>query len=169
MANKNASCSHQIFLITHINETLAGALASSNRVLNSHLLCQEAEFKLRMVIGFWNVLDLLAFFPPLLEACLLHGANVPFKLGRFDLRWFKILRSVSSKFQVSTAANLKELAKLGLFGVEDEQSILNCSFCHTLRCCHHIYKASRVGCRSNLSNLGRLSTFQVDISGSKNF
>lgn len=57
-----------------------------------HILLQEAEFKLRMIVGFWNVLDLLAFFPPLLEACLLHGANVPFKLGRFDLRWFKILR-----------------------------------------------------------------------------
>ena len=48
-----------------------------------------------MVVGFWNVLDLLAFFPPLLEVCLLHGANVPFKLGRFDLRWFKILRCVT--------------------------------------------------------------------------
>lgn len=53
---------------------------------------QEAESKLRMVLGFWNLLDLLAFLPPLLESCLLYAANMPFNLGRFDLRWFKILR-----------------------------------------------------------------------------
>lgn len=53
---------------------------------------QEAESKLRMVTSLWNVLDFLAIFPPLVELALLHGANVPFTLGRLDLRWFKILR-----------------------------------------------------------------------------
>ena len=53
---------------------------------------QEAESKLMMVTSFWNVLDFLAFFPPLLELCLFHGANVSFTLGQFDFRWFKILR-----------------------------------------------------------------------------
>ncbi len=53
---------------------------------------QEAESKLRMVTSLWNVLDFLAIFPPLVELVLLHGANVPFTLGRLDLRWFKILR-----------------------------------------------------------------------------
>ena len=55
---------------------------------------QEAESKLRMVTSLWNVLDFLAIFPPLIELVLLHGANVPFTLGRLDLRWFKILRRV---------------------------------------------------------------------------
>ena len=47
-----------------------------------------------MVTSLWNVLDFLAIFPPLIELVLLHGANVPFTLGRLDLRWFKILRCV---------------------------------------------------------------------------
>ena len=34
----------------------------------------------------------MAFFPPLLETALLYGAKLSFSLGRFDLRWFKILR-----------------------------------------------------------------------------
>ncbi|KAK9826205.1 hypothetical protein WJX81_007538 [Elliptochloris bilobata] len=54
----------------------------------------EAENKLRMVTSLWNVLDFLAIFPPLVELVLLHGANVPFTLGRLDLRWFKILRAL---------------------------------------------------------------------------
>ncbi|KAK9808990.1 hypothetical protein WJX72_007481 [[Myrmecia] bisecta] len=54
----------------------------------------EAESKTRMLVSVWNVLDILAFAPPLLEALLMHGANVPFKLGRFDFRWFKILRAL---------------------------------------------------------------------------
>ena len=45
-----------------------------------------------MATSLWNVLDFLAIFPPLVELALLHGANVPFTLGRLDLRWFKILR-----------------------------------------------------------------------------
>ena len=45
-----------------------------------------------MVTSLWNVLDFLAIFPPVVELVLLHGANVPFTLGRLDLRWFKILR-----------------------------------------------------------------------------
>jgi hypothetical protein len=45
-----------------------------------------------MLASVWNVLDFLAFFPPLMEVVLMHGANLPFRLGRFDLRWFKILR-----------------------------------------------------------------------------
>lgn len=55
---------------------------------------QDAENKLRMVTSLWNVLDFLAIFPPVVELVLLHGANVPFTLGRLDLRWFKILRRV---------------------------------------------------------------------------
>lgn len=47
-----------------------------------------------MATSLWNVLDFLAIFPPLVELVLLHGANVPFTLGRLDLRWFKILRRV---------------------------------------------------------------------------
>ena len=53
---------------------------------------QDAENKLRMMTSLWNVLDFLAIFPPIVELVLLHGANVPFTLGRLDLRWFKILR-----------------------------------------------------------------------------
>ena len=53
---------------------------------------QEAESKTRMLSSVWNVLDFVAFFPPLLELALMYGANLPFRLGRFDLRWFKILR-----------------------------------------------------------------------------
>ena len=53
---------------------------------------QEAESKLVMVTSLWNILDFLAFFPPLLELVLFHGANVPIRLGQFDFRWFKILR-----------------------------------------------------------------------------
>lgn len=53
---------------------------------------QEAESKTRMLCSVWNVLDFAAFFPPLFELALMYGANLPFRLGRFDLRWFKILR-----------------------------------------------------------------------------
>ncbi len=56
---------------------------------------QEAESKTRMLCSVWNVLDFVAFFPPLLELALMYGANLPFRLGRFDLRWFKILRWVN--------------------------------------------------------------------------
>lgn len=65
-----------------------------------------------MIVGFWNVLDLLAFFPPLLEACLLHGANVPFKLGRFDLRWFKILRYLSPAVWLARRSCIIAIASL---------------------------------------------------------
>ncbi|BDA48910.1 probable potassium channel subfamily T member 2 at N-terminal half [Coccomyxa sp. Obi] len=54
----------------------------------------EAESKTRMLCSVWNVLDFVAFFPPLLELALMYGANLPFRLGRFDLRWFKILRAL---------------------------------------------------------------------------
>ncbi|EIE18822.1 hypothetical protein COCSUDRAFT_59753 [Coccomyxa subellipsoidea C-169] len=54
----------------------------------------EAESKTRMLCSVWNVLDFAAFFPPLLELALMYGANLPFRLGRFDLRWFKILRAL---------------------------------------------------------------------------
>lgn len=47
-----------------------------------------------MLSSVWNILDFAAFFPPLMEVALMHGANMPFSLGRFDLRWFKILRYV---------------------------------------------------------------------------
>lgn len=53
---------------------------------------QEAESKIRMLGTIWNLLDFMAFFPPLMEMALLYGAKLPFSLGRFDLRWFKILR-----------------------------------------------------------------------------
>ena len=43
----------------------------------------------------WNLLDVLSFVPPLVEAFLMHGAHVTwFTFGRFDFRWFKILRWV---------------------------------------------------------------------------
>lgn len=45
-----------------------------------------------MVLSFWNLLDLCAFMPPLIELVLVRGAKLPFQLGRFDFRWFKILR-----------------------------------------------------------------------------
>lgn len=57
---------------------------------------QEAESKTRMLSSVWNILDFVAFFPPLLELALMYGANLPFRLGRFDLRWFKILRYVKN-------------------------------------------------------------------------
>ena len=53
---------------------------------------QEAESKLRMLGSVWNVLDFLAFFPPLAEALLLNATSLPFRMGRIDLRWFKLLR-----------------------------------------------------------------------------
>ena len=53
---------------------------------------QEAESKIRTLTTIWNILDFMAFFPPLMELALLYGAKLPFSLGRFDLRWFKILR-----------------------------------------------------------------------------
>ncbi len=65
---------------------------------------QEAESKLRMVTSLWNVLDFLAIFPPLVELALLHGANVPFTLGRLDLRWFKILRRSPPRPRLCCAA-----------------------------------------------------------------
>ena len=55
---------------------------------------QEAESKIRTLTTIWNVLDFMAFFPPLMELALLYGAKLPFSLRRFDLRWFKILRCV---------------------------------------------------------------------------
>jgi len=58
------------------------------------LSLQEAESKFRMVTSMWSMLDFCAFAPPLVEAILMHGARLPFKLGRFDFRWFKILRCV---------------------------------------------------------------------------
>lgn len=57
---------------------------------------QEAESKIRMLGTIWNLLDFMAFFPPLMEMALLYGAKLPFSLGRFDLRWFKILRFLPS-------------------------------------------------------------------------
>ena len=60
------------------------------------MVLQEAESKLRMVFSFWNLLDVCAFAPPLVELLLVRGAKVPFQMGRFDFRWFKILRSVTS-------------------------------------------------------------------------
>lgn len=54
----------------------------------------EAESKFRMVTSMWSMLDFCAFAPPLVEAILMHGARLPFKLGRFDFRWFKILRAL---------------------------------------------------------------------------
>lgn len=57
-----------------------------------------------MVTSLWNVLDFLAFFPPLLELCLFHGANVTFTLGGLDLRWFKILRWVTPDLGASTGS-----------------------------------------------------------------
>ena len=56
------------------------------------LSLQEAESKFRMMTSMWSMLDFCAFAPPLVEAILMHGARLPFKLGRFDFRWFKILR-----------------------------------------------------------------------------
>ena len=45
-----------------------------------------------MLASVWNVLDFLACFPPLVELIILHGTSLPFRLGRIDLRWFKLLR-----------------------------------------------------------------------------
>ena len=45
----------------------------------------------------------MAFFPPLLETALLYGAKLSFSLGRFDLRWFKILRCWSAPRHVITS------------------------------------------------------------------
>ena len=52
---------------------------------------QAAKSKLRMMLALGNVLDFIAFVPPLVEL-LMASVNVPFNLGRFDLRWIKILR-----------------------------------------------------------------------------
>ena len=61
-----------------------------------HLACagcaQEAESKSHMLASVWNWLDFLACFPPLVELIILHGTSLPFRLGRIDLRWFKLLR-----------------------------------------------------------------------------
>ncbi|KAL3142086.1 hypothetical protein ABBQ32_004709 [Trebouxia sp. C0010 RCD-2024] len=54
----------------------------------------DAESKVRMMTSMWSMLDFCAFAPPLVEALLMHGARLPFKLGRFDFRWFKILRAL---------------------------------------------------------------------------
>ena len=61
-------------------------------LLTQRPAAQEAESKIRTLTTVWNVLDFMAFFPPLLETALLYGAKLSFSLGRFDLRWFKILR-----------------------------------------------------------------------------
>ena len=45
-----------------------------------------------MVVSFWNLLDFLAFFPPLLEHLVAHSIRINFSMGHFDFRWFKILR-----------------------------------------------------------------------------
>ena len=73
-----------------------------------------------MVTSLWNVLDFLAIFPPLIELVLLHGANVPFTLGRLDLRWFKILRCVlpcphlrSSAYRRGPAENCASAGRCG--------------------------------------------------------
>ena len=54
--------------------------------------CRKPKARVRTLTTVWNVLDFMAFFPPLLETALLYGAKLSFSLGRFDLRWFKILR-----------------------------------------------------------------------------
>jgi hypothetical protein len=59
--------------------------------------------RLRMVATPFNIGDVLAFAPPLLEAALQQWT--PFSLGRLDLRWFKILRSM-------------RVMRLGLLGAE---------------------------------------------------
>eukprot|EP00884_Botryococcus_braunii_P010005 jgi/Botrbrau1/19005/Bobra.0100s0039.1 len=53
-----------------------------------------ADNKLRAFLSFWNLLDLFAVFPPLLEWALLCLHYSGFSLGRFDFRWFKILRAL---------------------------------------------------------------------------
>ena len=62
---------------------------------------QEAESKVRTLTTVWNLLDFMAFFPPLMEMALLYGAKLSFSLGRFDLRWFKILRCWPSTCQAA--------------------------------------------------------------------
>ena len=37
-------------------------------------------------------MNYMDFLTKLLETALLYGAKLSFSLGRFDLRWFKILR-----------------------------------------------------------------------------
>ncbi len=59
----------------------------------------------------WNLLDVLAFVPPLVEAFLMHGAHVTwFTFGRFDFRWFKILRWVWLTKGLRLSACLLDLA-----------------------------------------------------------
>ena len=56
---------------------------------------QDAENQGAAALSLWNLLDVLSFAPPLVEAFLMHGAHVTwFTFGRFDFRWFKILRWV---------------------------------------------------------------------------
>ena len=45
-----------------------------------------------MVTSFWNLCDLLAFAPPLLELALRAHLPAASLLARLDLRWFKMLR-----------------------------------------------------------------------------
>ena len=53
-----------------------------------------------MVLSFWNVLDFLAVFPPLLDlaavraAPLTGAARAAARGARFDFRWFKALRAL---------------------------------------------------------------------------
>lgn len=49
---------------------------------------------MKAFLSFWNLLDLFAVFPPLLEWVLLclHYSTFSALLARFDFRWFKILR-----------------------------------------------------------------------------
>lgn len=49
-----------------------------------------------MVTSFWNLCDLLAFAPPLLELALNRFLPGSLSLVRVDLRWFKMLRCVMS-------------------------------------------------------------------------
>lgn len=60
--------------------------------------------KLRMVTSPRNIVDLLSFAPPLLEA-ILRQALPSFTFGRLDLRWFKLLRSI-------------RVLRIGLLGTE---------------------------------------------------
>lgn len=65
---------------------------------------RTAASRVRMVTSFWNICDVLAFLPPLLEV-LLQRHTSTFSLGLLDLRWTKILRAM-------------RVMRLGLLGSE---------------------------------------------------
>lgn len=104
-----------------------------------------------MLCSVWNVLDFAAFFPPLLELALMYGANLPFRLGRFDLRWFKILRCV--RLPSSARGHLKTLNLSGCHSV----AVGLCSCCSQcapmstciagMGCTIWYYKMMLAGCR----------------------